>query len=768
MSGGARRLIAVSPFVLLAALPRLAWAAEDDQTTYQTGAVTVVGTTPVLGAGQDLSKVPANVRIVDPQKQADKAPQSAADLMQGSLGSVSTQDYLGNSLQPSLSFRGFTASPILGEPQGLAVYQNGMRINEAFGDLVNWDMSPGFAVASLQVLPGSNPVFGLNALGGAVAMRMKDGFNNQGTGFELGGGSFGRARTVLESGQQWGNYAVYSGLSLQNDDGWRAHSPSKLAQSYTDLAMRKGDFDFGVGITMTDSSLSGLGTSPVQLLNQSQAAVFTAPDQTENSLGAIDLRGSYQLSDNDAIQGNAYYRHLRSVTHNGDASGFTSCTADNTILCDNDDNTLTNRSGGTIASSLGGNAVINNTQTTSDSAGAGLQFTRDGHVLGLKNNLIAGLSTDQGYTRYGVDTELANLDSQAVAQGNGLYIGGTGYNVGLGARNAYWGSYLSDTLDLSDRWALTAAGRFNTATIVLHDEQGSSLNGHHSYGRLNPAIGATWKAAPGVTTYASYSEANRVPTAAELACADSTQPCRVPNAFISDPGLRQVVARSVEVGARGTADTQSGTKTGWSLAAYNTRNTDDIIFVSSGPTQGGGYFANAGATLRQGIEADGEVETGPWRFSTSYGLTRAVFDSAMTLYSPHNSGADGNGNTQVKSGDRMPGVPLHNLKIEAGYALTPKWQVETDANITSDRVLRGDEANDMKRIGGYALFNAGSSYQITEAWEVYLRATNLFNRHYATAGTLGDPTGVFPGYTDNRFLSPGAPFSLWAGTRVHF
>ena len=751
----------------LALLLAASWRpAAAEEPTYQTGAVTVVGVSPVLGAGMDVTKVPANVRIIDPAAESAKTPQSAADLMNGSMGSVSTADYEGNALQPSLSFRGFTASPTLGEPQGLAVYQNGMRLNEAFGDLVNWDMNPSFAIGSLQVLPGSNPVFGLNALGGAVAMRMKDGFSNPGTFADLGGGSFGRGKLVMESGQTLGNNAIYSGVGLQTDNGWRQHSPSKLVQSYTDLAVRKGDLDLGMGLTLGDSSLSGLGTTPVELLDQSRSAVYTAPDQTENTLGALDLRGNYQLSAATSIQGSLYYRHLRSVTHNGDASGFSACAADATILCDNDGNTLTNRSGGNISSSLSSQGVINNTQTTSDSAGAALQYSHDGQLAGLKNSLITGVTTDQGWTLYGVDTELAGLTSDRVTTGTGLYIGGLGYNVGLGSRNAYWGTYVSDTLELTDRWAVTAAGRMNAARVVLHDEQGTGLNGNHSYDRLNPSLGVTWQAGGGVTTYASYSEANRVPTAAELACADSTQPCRVPNAFISDPGLHQVVSHSFEVGARGNLPQGDTDKLDWSLAAYSTRNTDDIIFVSSGPTLGGGYFSNAGATLRQGIEADANLQRGDWRFGASYGLTRAVFDSAMTLYSPNNSGADGNGNTQVRSGSRMPGIPLQTLKLEAGYALTPRWQVESDADLSSDRVLRGDEANDMKQIGGYAVFNLGSSYKLTDGFDLYMRIVNLFNEHYATAGTLGDPTSVFASYTDKRFETPGAPISLWVGVKV--
>jgi hypothetical protein len=91
----------------------------------------------------------------------------------------------GNDFQPDVSFRGFAASPLLGTPQGLSVFQDGVRINEAFADVVNWDLLPQNAIASMQLLPGSNPVFGLNTLGGALTLSMKDGFRNAGVGAQV-------------------------------------------------------------------------------------------------------------------------------------------------------------------------------------------------------------------------------------------------------------------------------------------------------------------------------------------------------------------------------------------------------------------------------------------------------------------------------------------------------------------------------------------------------------------------------------------------------
>lgn len=41
-----------------------------------------------------------------------------------------------NPWQPDIAFRGFTASPLMGAPQGLSVFLDGVRVNEAFGDTV--------------------------------------------------------------------------------------------------------------------------------------------------------------------------------------------------------------------------------------------------------------------------------------------------------------------------------------------------------------------------------------------------------------------------------------------------------------------------------------------------------------------------------------------------------------------------------------------------------------------------------------------------------
>lgn len=741
------------------------------ESVYQIPEVTVVGVTPVLGTGIEKDRVPANVRSVSPEDTRSALPLSAADMLDSRLGSIAVTDAQNNPLQPSVNFRGFTASPLLGEPQGLAVYQNGVRLNEAFGDVVQWDLSPSFAVHRLQVIPGSNPVFGLNALGGAISMEMKNGFNSKGGSVEAAGGMFGRARTTAEYARQVGRLGLYGGLSATTDDGWRDASRSRLVQSYTDIAIRGDRFEGGVAVTLAASDLTGNGPAPIELLSQDRSAIFTSPDQTQNSLAAITLRGSYDLSDATSLQGNAYFRRLRHGTHNGDVSELGPCQADATVLCEDpgpDEEQVVDRSGNPVSASAGGSGVMNNTATETDGLGGSLQVTHDGPLAGRQNTLVAGASIDLGRTDYRTDTEVGVLTSARSVAGSGIYLGGDEFNTGLMADNEYYGLYVTDTFSLTNALHLTAAGRYNYARIEMRDQMGAALNGDHVFQRFNPSLGLAWQAAAHFTTYASYSEANRVPTPAELSCADPARPCRVPNAFLSDPPLNQVVSRTVEVGARGAVPLAGKDVINWSLAGFMTTNQDDIIFVSAGPTIGTGYFKNAGDTLRRGIEADVSGRHGAVHWFASYGLVLATFETALTVRSDHNPGADGNGDIHVRPGDRIPGIPMHAAKIGAGYDLTDRWSVGTDAQLASGRYLRGDEANLQKKIGGYAVFNAQTSFRPTETMELFLRANNIFNTKYETAGVFGDPDEVFPSFSDNRFLSPGQPANFWAGMRVTF
>src|ERR1700722_13340848 len=201
--------------------------------------IEVFATTPLSGTGVDIDKVPAGVTIVDAKQiEAERSPSVVKALAQQTPG-ITVDEVAGNPFQPDVEFRGFDSSPVSGTPQGLAVYQNGVRINEAFGDTVNWDLIPTAAVRSIDVI-SNNPAFGLNALGGALSVQMKDGFNFQGTAIDVMGGSYGRRQSSLQWGKQVGDYAAYGALEAVQDHGYRDSSPSQIRRFYGDIGY-KGD-----------------------------------------------------------------------------------------------------------------------------------------------------------------------------------------------------------------------------------------------------------------------------------------------------------------------------------------------------------------------------------------------------------------------------------------------------------------------------------------------------------------------------------------------
>jgi iron complex outermembrane receptor protein len=754
--------------------------------------INVVGVTPLSSTGIPANEVPANVQSYSAQQiQNADHPDSVLDVLDHYSGSVTLSNTEGNPFQQNLNLRGFTSSPVLGTPQGIAVYQNGVRINEPFGDVVFWDLIPAFAVNEMQVIPGSDPVYGLNALGGAITLQMKNGFNFQGAQMDFSGGSWGRRQTTDEYGIQYQNFAAYTGIKLAHEDGWRQFSASDLVQSFSDLAARGDNFDLGLSLTLAASSLFGQGADPAQELDADRTAIFTYPDNARDRLVFLQGRGNYELTSNLSLQSVAYYRHSGIRTSNGDTSGFGDCAGPPVLgpageLCD-DNGPLTQSIGspstpnGPINDTMfPGTGILGIQRTITNGFGGSLQGTDDESLFGLKNNFIAGGSFDYADAKFSNETQLAELYPIA-ALGFGtmpdpILLYGPDYNTKLDAVNRYYGLFATDTLNLTDALTATVSGRLNIAQVALSDEytpDAGALNGDHHFIHFNPAGGLTYQINPELNVYGSFGESNRIPTAAELSCADPTQPCRFPAGFVSDPALKQVVAQTVELGARGKLQRPVFDDTlalNWSADVYGAQNSNDIIFVASGPFIGSGYFDNAGDTRRLGAELNVDATWNRFDFHASYGFVRATYQSNLAILSPSNPAADANGFINVKPGDRLPNIPENSTKLGIGYQITPEWHVGLDLNMTSSQYLTGDEANLQKKLPGYAVLNFSTSYDVTKWCRLYFIAENITDNHYNSFGIYGDPTGdgAFPAYTDPRFYTPAPPFGFWAGVRLRF
>ena len=736
--------------------------------------VEVVATSPLIGSGLDRNLVPAQTNVLSRQDLEREGMPQLVRSLEREVGSVSTVSASGNPFQPTLFYRGFAASPLQGTPQGLAVYVNGMRFNQPFGDTVYWDLIPDVAIDRVN-LEGSNPVFGLNALGGSLNVRLKDGFSFQGTEAAAAGGSFGHVQGEFQFGRRSEGVATYVAGSALHQDGWRDLQSSDIQNMVADIGWRSPQAELHFNVTAANSGLNGPGTAPVQLLAAAPGAQFTAPNWIANTYAAANLSANIDLGDTLSLQALGYYRYFRQSVINGNAPNDTPCADGSGLLC-NPDGPSTTVGGGLISDFLGGGQYgqLDTQSTSTHGYGGSLQLTDTGKLLGRDNNLVAGASLDIGRTQFGATSYVGGLTSgDRSFVGPGVVIDEPDINspVSITADSVSWGLYLADTWRLTPRLALTASGRLNIATINLNDLAGGDLSGSHSFVHFNPAGGLAYEIAPWLTVYGGYAIANRTPTPAELSCAGPSNSCSLANFFVGDPDLKQVVSRTVEAGLRGSLAVFEKGRLRYSLALYRSDLDDDIAFISS-PVQGRAFFANVGSTRRQGLDAELRLTTDRWLAYIDYSFIDATFQNAFVEASGDNPAADLNGNITVLPGSRLPGIPAHQLKVGAYYKATDKWTLGANLVAASSVYLVGDEANLNAPLPPYATLDLTTTYRPLPNVEIFAWARNVTNSWYYSFGTFSPTSSVAiaqaPGATATPSYSLAAPTSVFAGVRITF
>jgi iron complex outermembrane recepter protein len=752
-----------------------------------TSAQTMVKMSPVGGSEIALEKVPGAVSTVKTEDLAHSNTPVIEDALQSHVPGVIVTDLQGNEFQKDVQYRGFESSPLNGVPQGLAIYQNGVRINEAFGDIVNWDFIPEIAINDISVVSG-NPVFGLNALGGAIVIGMKDGFNYQGAEVDVRAGSFGRRQIAAEAGAKSGAFAAYLALEGIDDDGWRQFSPSEIRRLYGDIGVKGDDAELHVNFTTANNFVGAVTASPVELLDIGWDRTFTSPQTTANDLSMVSLNGSIKATDTLSLSAVTYYRHFKQAHIDANILDAEGCGTAPDTLCIEGEPAL-GPGGGTIplASLPDPLATIDHTSQDAESAGITVQAVEKAKLFGLTNQFLIGGSYDHGRVQYGASSELAVIGPDFFATDIGIPLTGPDdlSPRSLITTNDYYGLYLTDTLDLTEQLSVTAGGRYNLALLDLADQTGQDpfLNGSHRFERFNPVVGATYKFSAGLSAYGGYSEANRAPTPAELACADPDNPCLIESFLTGDPPLKQVVSHTWEAGLRGEL-TSFGPKEriDWSFGLFRALNVDDIVTVAA-PTSGRGFFENAGDTLRQGVEASITYRAERAMVYANYNYTDATFRTPITLPSPNNPAADlcpGSDPMDptfcipVQPGDHLPGVPAHKFKAGFDYWITRQWKFGADLIAASSQFFYGDEANLTSPLAGYAKVNLHTSYDLTEHVQVYGLIDNLFDARFGTFGNFFDTAaateaslGTIP-FNNPKTIVPAIPFAAYGGVKVRF
>lgn len=708
------------------------------------------------------------------------------DLLQAltrEVAGVTLQDAQGNPWQPNLVYRGFFASPLQGLPQGIAAYLDGARFNQPFGDTVQFDLIPEAAIRRVTLLDAS-PVYGQNALGGALVMETRTGASDPGLSLTGTFGRFGYAEGVATAGAASGAWSAFAALQQSHDAGWRDFSPSTLYNGYADVGYTGDRAGLHLKLMGADADLTGNGVAPVELLAARRRAVFTHPDNTDSRYWRVSAHPWVAIGANTRIEASLYEQFLRRRNFNGDAADIEDCEeADQEgLLCletvgDNGDEeglVLFDAAGNPIAEQddVDAYGVLNRGRERTRSRGLLAQLIDRRDLFGGTNQLAVGVSYEAARTRFDTSTELGviNVDRGVAGLGFGIIQpDGAIAPVGLITRSRSWGLFASDRLPLGPDLSAEIGLRWNRTRVTLEDQIGTALNGDHRFERLNPGIEIDWQVTDRLALRAGYAETSRAPTAAELSCADENAPCSLTNFFVADPPLDQVVSRSWELGASGNHPMGAGTLS-WLLSGYRATNSDDIQFVASS-IRGRAFFRNIGGTRRQGVEASLVFASGALRLVASYAFIDATSRAPLTLSSPANPTASEDGTITVEVGDRLTGIPRHSATVSADYR-GKGWSLGADLVARSSQYLVGDEANDVRPLAGYVIVNARGGVDLTAGIRLFAEIRNLFDRNYATFGTFSEVDEVFlteaPFASDPRAMGPGAPRRWFIGLSADF
>lgn len=699
--------------------------------------VEIVGIAPQGTLAVERRQLPYAVQLAGAPRQGE----SLGEAMERALAGVNVNDVAGSPYQNDVTYRGFRASPVLGTAQGLSVYLDGVRVNEPFGDVVNWDMLPEAAIGKLLLAPGSNPLYGLNTLGGALVLSTRSGLSDPGLSLAASSTSHGRRRLDAAFGAYddsgWHSFAA---ASLFHDRGWRDDSRGRLGNLYAKAGRQTAAREWDIALLAGGSRLVGNGLLPDGLYEARRSAVYTSPDRTRNQLRQVQGRLLQRLGARTELAWSLYGRSSRRDSVNGD-------------IADAYADWLEQGGDEPPAASLNTAA----TRQRSQGASLTLQHGASAHRLAL------GATFDRSSVSFAQYRQAASLGAQR--QVLGLPEGERELEASVDGTSSAAALFASDTWTLAPAWFMTFSGRYGQARVAntLRHEVDEGQRERFTYRRFNPAFGIAHEAGKGLTWFANAAQSNRVPTVIELGCADPQQPCRLPVGLQSDPYLKQVVASTLEAGVRWQAGNDQA-----ALALYRTVNRDDILFRSAGLTQHG-YFANFPRTRHQGADLSARWRRGTLDLRLAYSYLDATYDAGGSLFT-------GGRDVPIARGTRMAGLPRHTLKWTADWHASEQTILGASVMALSGMTVQGNEdsAQPDWRIAGHALLSLHATWRPAAKWEAFLRVNNVANRRYESFGAVA--ADFFPGGSllrtgqaeDARFVAPGAPRTVAAGLHFSF
>ena len=743
--------------------------------TVKVDSIEIYSPTALPSIGLPVKDVPYAVQTATGEEIREQPGVSIADYMVNNLEGVTVNEVGGNPYQLEINYRGYNATPLVGNPQGLSIYVDGVRQNMPFSNNVLWDTIPDFAIDNMQLVGGSNPVYGLNTLGGSLSMQTKSGRTFNKSAIEGSTGSWNRNTGLVETGGVSDDqlYDYYVGYSYFKEDGWRKPSPSEVQQWFSKIGYEDDTMRYDLSYTGSHNSLVGNGMVPKYLMGDDLEGVHTLIDKTRTQYNQLQLNGTEFLSETLMASGNVYWRNIDQSTYNGDL---------NDEFCDQGE---VNDGECTLAELNPNEGVINRSKTKQNAYGVNGQFTFDDDWLTRRNQLIVGTAFEYSKIKFTqTEQDIATLDPSGFFSGA---TDGVEQNTGLTGQTYTSSAFVSNNHALNDQWSINTAARYNYVDINNNDTFNPtggdvSLSGSHNFDRLNPSVGLTFNPYDNLSTYTSYNEATRAPTSIELGCANPANPCTLPTQMADDPPLDQVVAKTYELGASGAFAGMLDSKMTWNVSGYSATNHDDILFVFTQANTTAGFFTNVEETTRKGIDVGLNTAFETWSINMNYNYVRAQYGTDLTLVSENNSSAV-NGAISVEDGDYLPNIPKHSFKVRAVYKPDSAWYLGATITAFTSSYMMGNEnqENDtsvnglQSEVPGYAIVNLDSEYNFSdtlEGWKIFAKVTNLFDNRYFTGGRIAEsrvqPDRSFGDELATASLVAGSPRAGWVGLRYEF
>ncbi|HET7600972.1 MAG TPA: TonB-dependent receptor [Gemmatimonadales bacterium] len=666
--------------------------------------IEVVGTIQPSAGPTITSGVPARVTILTGEQVDAYEPRILSDVLSQQPG-ISLYDDAGSPYKLNVSTRGFFASPVVGLPQGVSVFLDGVRQNEPDAAQVNFDLLPMQYVRRIELLSGTASIQGRNSLGGAINLVTARGTGPLGGELELQGGSFGTFNgNGSVDGRTPGGIDYYVGAGYNREDGWRQVTGARQYNGFFNLGKLTDTWGVSLQGFGADSRAETAGSLPASAFDLKPDSNFTQGDYEDLTLLQVAASGYRQLGTGRGSF-RLYFRRSTAERFNvnqpEDPDAF---------------GTSRNRTGGWGVDYRGARGI--------GRAILGYRIGGDGSFNSTRVELFA----------------------------DSVKFGGVRSRTTL-VESPLWDAAGFATADLTiGRFTVSGGARFDYIKIPFHNLLDPGADTSSSYFRVNPKGGVSVNAGRGVTVYGSVGQSYRAPAVIELACADPEEACVLPFALGDDPPIEPVRAITYEIG--GNWAVGPAVFTG---SAYRTDVRNDIfLFPNENAVSGStieGFFGNLDKTRREGVELGSTITLrGGHSLYATYAWTRATFQTTADIFSPR-SEETGEEN-QVEPGDRLPLVPDHQVKFGALAQLPAGVSIAADARWIGKQWLRGDEANQTEPLGSFFVTDARVNWRVGP-WEVAGLVTNLFNRHYANFGTFNINQLNPAGPALERFLTPG-------------